>query len=356
LAMSTVLVTVCMNRKTVLPVERLKAQDLPSGPQSYVSATWRNWLREANRSTAAKHLYAGRGFAETTLAAERFGADLWVVSAGLGLVHGEEEVPAYDLTLSAGSESSVRQKVADGPFDAPLWWSDIGRRKRPKRSLFNLVSARANEQFVISVPGSYLELIEEDLLSLKTSDLSRARLVGPMSTAEIAEHLRPLVMPYDDRFNAPDSPLPGTRADFPQRVARHFLEQIWADSPDADIDEHARRVRESQGSMSWPKQVERRQLGDDEIVKVILSCWDRADGQSTKMLRVLRDEKGSQRARSLCRSLQAREATAVRTEKSGRDIALACGAQSPGERDRRLLLFYPRRILSPAEESRRSRT
>jgi hypothetical protein len=135
--MSALLVTVCTNRKTIPPIERLKAQDLPSGPQSYVSATWRDWLREANPSVAARHIYAGRGFVEATLAAERCKADLWIVSAGLGLVHGEDEVPAYDLTLFAGSESSVRQKVTDGLFDAPRWWSDIGRRKRPKRSLLN---------------------------------------------------------------------------------------------------------------------------------------------------------------------------------------------------------------------------
>ena len=290
--MGTVLVTVCTNRKTVPPAKRLQAQDLPAGPQSYVSEKWRNWLRDADPSAVAKHLYAGRGFAEAMSTAKGCGADLWIVSAGLGLVHGEEEVPAYDLTLSAGSESSVRQKVTDGPFDAPLWWSDIARRKRPKRSLFNLVRTRGKEQIVISVPGSYLELIAEDLLSLKQSDLRRVRLVGPLNTERIPERLRPLVMPYDDRFNGPDSPLPGTRADFPQRTARHFLEQISTGNLDDDVSEHAGRVQESLASMSWPTQVERRQLGDDDIVKVIFSCWERADGQSTKMLRVLRDDEG----------------------------------------------------------------
>jgi len=288
--MSAVLVTVCTNRKTIPPARRLKAQDLPSGPQSYVSETWRDWLRRATPSAAAKNLYAGRGFAEARLAAERSGADLWVLSAGLGLVQADEEVPAYDLTLSAGSESSIRQKVTDGPFDAALWWSEIGRRTRPKRSLANLVSGRPDQQIVISVSGSYLELIEKDLLSLTPSDLRRVRLIGPLSGTGIAERLQALVMPYDDRFNGPDTPLPGTRADFSQRAARHFLEQIWLGSPNAEASEHARRVRESQRSMAWPTQVERQQLADDEIVKVILSCWERADGQSARMLRVLRDE------------------------------------------------------------------
>jgi len=290
--MGLILVTACTNRKSVAPIKRLQAQDLPSGTQSLVSETWREWLRDAEPVAAAKHLYSGRGFSEATRAAVTCKAELWVVSAGLGLVHGEEPVPGYDLTLSWGSESSIRRKVTHGSFNATQWWSDLARRKRPKRSLHNLVLAHTEDQIVISIPGSYLELIEQDLLALDASQLGRVRLVGPMNTDECAERLRPLVMPYDDRFNGPDSPSPGTRADFPQRVARHFLEQILAESTSADMNEHARRVRFSLSSMSWPPQFERRQLGDDDIVKVILLCWDRAEAQSTKMLRILRDEEG----------------------------------------------------------------
>jgi DGQHR domain-containing protein len=290
--MGLVLVTVCTNRKGVPPFERLKAQDLPAGPQSYVSETWRRWLREAKPNAVARSLYSGRGFSEALSAADNYGADLWVVSAGLGLVSGEERVPAYDLTLSFGSESSIRQKVTDEPFDPASWWSDLGRARRPKRSLFNLVTSRPTDQIIISVPGSYLALIEEDLLSIGTSDLSRVRIVGPVDAARVSPRLRPLIMPYDDRFNGQDSPVPGTRADFPQRASRHFLEQIWTANRDADLSQHADLVRAALQPMARPKPIERRQLSDDEIVQVISSRWQSADGQSAKMLRVLRDDEG----------------------------------------------------------------
>lgn len=57
-----VLVTVCTNRKTIPPLERLQAKRLPSGPQETVSKIWRAWLRDAAPRIPAKKLYAGRGF------------------------------------------------------------------------------------------------------------------------------------------------------------------------------------------------------------------------------------------------------------------------------------------------------
>jgi hypothetical protein len=143
---------------------------------------------------------------------------------------------------------------------------------------------------VISLPVSYRDLVHEDLLSAGNAALRKVRLVGPLDLECVAPRLGPLVMPYDDRLNGPDSPLDGTRSDFPQRAARHFLEDACADGLADDPEEDAARVRASLRDLTWPEQANRRQLGDDEIVKVILSSWGRASGQSTKMLRLLRDE------------------------------------------------------------------
>ena len=290
--MENLLVTVCTNRKTVPSWQRIKAQDLPLGPQEYLAKLWCDWLRDADDKMPAKDLYAGRGFSEALATAHHVGADLWVISAGLGLVHGVEDVPAYDLTLSIRSDNSIQNKIMGGPFNAAQWWSDLGRRRRPKRSLANLVKSKPAARIVVSLPGSYLELILDDLLSLPFSDLNRVRIVGPLDTSAVHERLRPCVMPYDDRFNGPETPLAGTRADFSQRAARHFLEHMCVDTSSNDVNEDAARVREFLKGMAWPENAVRKQLGDDEIVKLILSCWDRSEGQSSKMLRVLRDEEG----------------------------------------------------------------
>ena len=265
---------------------------MPSGPQEAVARTWRDWLRSAEPRVPAKYLYAGRGFSEALAVVQSRQADLWIASAGLGLVHGDEEVPGYDLTLSAGSDSSIRRKVTDGPFDAALWWSDIARRRRPKRTLADLLNTHPADHIVISLPSSYLDLVQEDLLSVGGVGLRKMRLVGPLDLERVDPQLRPLVMPYDDRLNGPISPLNGTRADFPQRAARHFLENVCADGLANDAEEDAERVRASLRDLTWPEHANRKQLGDDGIVEVILSCWERASGHSTKMLRLLRDEEG----------------------------------------------------------------
>ena len=82
-------------------------------------------------------------------------------------------MPGYDLTLSAGSDSSIRRKVTDGPFDAALWWSDLARRRRPKRTLADLLGSHPAEHIVISLPGSYLDLVQEDLLSAGNAALRK---------------------------------------------------------------------------------------------------------------------------------------------------------------------------------------
>lgn len=290
--MTLALVTVCTNRKTIPPSERLQAELLPTGSQETVGKAWRDRLRSAEPRIAARKLYAGRGFREALAVVEAHKADLWIASAGLGLVHGDEEVPGYDLTLSAGAESSIRRRVTVGAFDAAGWWSDLARRRRPKRCLGALLGSNADGHVVVSLPGSYLELVQEDLLSVGTLALRRVRIVGPLDLEQVAPRLRPLVMPYDDRLNGSDSPLNGTRADFPQRAARHLLQHACADGLCDDPEEDAQRVRRSLRDLAWPEQAARRQLCDDDLVKAMLSCWDRAAGQSTKMLRLLRDEEG----------------------------------------------------------------
>jgi len=289
--MNLSLVTVCTNRKTIPPSERLQAELLPTGSQEAVGRVWRERLRDAEPRIAARNLYAGRGFCEALAVVEAHDADLWIASAGLGLVHGDEEVPGYDLTLSAGADSSIRRKVI-GAFDAANWWSIIGRRRRPKRCLAALLGSNATGHVVISLSGSYLELVQEDLLSVGTPALRRVRIVGPLDLEQVAPRLRPLIMPYDDRLNGPESPLNGTRADFPQRAARHLLEHACAEGLSDDPQEDAKRVHRSLHDLAWPEQATRRQICDDDLVKVILSCWDRAAGQSTKMLRILRDQEG----------------------------------------------------------------
>src|SRR3546814_9801405 len=57
--------------------------------------------------------------------------------------------------------------------------------------------------------------------------------------------LHPWLMPYDDRLDGCDSPLPGTRSDFASRAAHHFVEAVVLDTPKASArsEEHTSELQ-----------------------------------------------------------------------------------------------------------------
>ena len=143
---------------------------------------------------------------------------------------------------------------------------------------------------VLAISLSYYRLVEVDLLDVSDRDLERIRIVGVAPT-RVASKLKSVVMPYDDRLNGPDSPIPGTRSDFAQRCARHFVGILEA-SETGSADRHARDLTASLKEMRVPLKHRRRRLSDDEIRATIHTHWDAVNGQSSKMLRHLRDGLG----------------------------------------------------------------
>ena len=288
--MKILLVTTCTNRKTVPTAERIQASlELPRGSQEHVTEAWKGALRQPYTPLPARDLYCGRGFSEALAAEASSVGKLWIISGGLGLVAADELVPPYDLTLSPGSPNSIQDRVK-GTFDPARWWSDLARRRRPKRTLAALAKDHPDYLIAVAVSGSYLELIAADLLSLPDDDLARLRLIGPVRYEQVPDRLRTTLLPYDARLNGPDSEISGTRADFPQRALRHFVDNIWPDTRNSSAAEHAAAVESLLANHAHPSSPKRQQYPDDELIRLIIKFWDRADGQAGRMLRLLRDD------------------------------------------------------------------
>ena len=288
--MDIIIITTCTNRKTLPVYDRIQGRELKTGSQARVTDQWKTLVKRHPVRVLAKELYCGRGFGEAVAASQTAEADLWIVSAGLGLVDADEEVPAYDLTLSPGSPNTIRDKVTTEVFSPSEWWSDLARRRRPKRSLAWLVRENPSATVVIAVPFSYLLMIEDDLLSLNALDLGRIRLIGPLNRDSMDERLQTVHMPYDDRLNGKGTPIAGTRADFPQRALRRFVEKVCSQALYGNATAHAQQVEDLLSGLAPPSVPKRQQYSDDDLIELILRCWDRAEGKAGRMLRVLRDE------------------------------------------------------------------
>ena len=286
------LVTLCTNRKKRAAPSTLQARNLPIGPQEWVFAEWRRRILSCTERQPAMATYCGRGFTEALLTARVTMQPLWIISAGLGLITAEDVIPAYDLTLNSASPNSIRSRTLPLPFRPEFWWQQLNQLYAPTRSLARLVQENPHLIVVVTLSSAYIQLVTSDLISVPPVARDRVRLVGPVAPQGLSSVLQPLWMPYDARFDGPNSPNPGTRADFPQRVARHFVEQIAVRDPVATPAQHRAWVTEALATLLPASIPRRRPLDDDAILTLIAQCWDRAGGSAARMLRWLRDKEG----------------------------------------------------------------
>ena len=283
------IITACTNRKSAAREERLQASDLPLGSLEEVAGTWNTWLKQHHVHLPASELYVGRGAIEAKKAADFCSGQQWFISAGLGLVSAMENVAAYDLTVAGTGSNCVASKVRRPVFRSKDWWSAVSKKRRPARKLSRLIEANPKSLAILALPSNYLAMVADDLKELSSAGFWRLRLIGPPE-ANIPASLRPYWMPYDDRLDGPRSSCRGTRSDFPQRAMRHFLEEIWARSKLAGPERHANAVEELLADLPYPTIPKRQQLDDSELLVVIKKLWGRTEGQSSRMLRILRDE------------------------------------------------------------------
>ena len=291
--MSVLLVTPCTNRKLGSARHNaLGAQQLAAGTQHQLCKQWVGLIKAAVPVATADQLYGGRGFKEalSTVGLQR--DRLWIISAGLGLIAATHAVPAYNLTVVPGSEQCIQGRLIGETFDPARWWETLNVQLNRGFGLASLVRAHPRSTVVVTLSSAYADLVAADLLQLSPDERQRIRVVGLVTADALPETLRPNWMPYDLRFDGPNSPLRGTRADFAQRAARHFVEVICAEGSRADAGAHAKAVQMALRDLVPPTIPERISADDSYIQSIILRRWDDAGGRSSQMLRILRDDEG----------------------------------------------------------------
>lgn len=280
----TVILTACTQRKRVTHNPLLCARDLPSGKLSEVVEVWTDRLRQVKITRPAQYLYCGRSFFEAVKAAQTAQAELYIVSAGLGLVHGNDEVPSYNLTISRGNSDCVMTKL-DGNCSEADWWAALGGAD----ALLDVIE-RARQFVVIGLPSPYLRMIAPALAQLSDKLCEKVRIVGGRDVPDLDPRLEAVRLPYDDRLDGSESPLPGTKSDFASRAARHFVEEILVKAPAAPIGVH--RVQAEASMSTWTRPVTKSgaRMSDTDLKSIVRENWSRAGGRTTKLLRILRDE------------------------------------------------------------------
>lgn len=282
----SIVITSCTNRKRKPTAAGLHIASVDGGSLSAVAAAWGGRLRQSQERYPAGDLYGGRSFQEAASAARAIEAQLLIVSAGLGLIDTETAIPAYGCTVLADAADSVRARIQDD-FSLPAWWAALRGMSPFAQPLGKLVEGSGGP-ILVALSEAYLEMLAPEVAALPAGALARVRIFTRAPKSRIAPDLLPLVMPYDDRLDGPDSSIRGTRSDFASRALGHFagLEQAGSARDDAAS------VTDAIRNWQMPNKVERIRHDDAALVALMHDHWDAAGGSSSRLLRVFRDDLG----------------------------------------------------------------
>lgn len=283
-----IIVTSCTNRKKstgkVLTLEGAK----PADSLASLVRDWVGTIASATQHEVAVNLYKGRSFAEAKLAAQEIGAELYIISAGHGLIHSGDRLPSYNLTVSATPDNEFHHSLLRLQKTPSDWWQLLTQQFGGDRTLAALMDRTGTAPVLLSVPAPYLLLISQDLAGLNKGQVARLRIfTSEFGASQLPERLRCAVMPYDERLEA----LPnfgGTRVDFAQRALRHFTLVVQGHL--LPLERAKDHVLNALNALVKPVSPRREKKSDAEIAELIEQNWERLNGSSAALLRYLRDD------------------------------------------------------------------
>jgi hypothetical protein len=282
------IITNCSSRKRDTGVIPLVPVLSPAVSIAEMAKTWIDQVEQSQIRVAPLDLYQGRSFAECRVATRSTAAEFYVVSAGLGLVHADDLVPNYSLTISEGTGSLQKWLFAQGA-DSTDWWFALCQNIGTTSPISHMINAQGtNSMHLIALPSSYLEMVAPDLAQVQDDRLQTLRIFTSVAgTKTLPSKLQSAVMPYDERLEGVVNHN-GTRSDFPQRALKHFVTHLKGH--EHSLNKAKEGVEASMAASVKPTIPLREKVPNERIVELIQTHWDRHEGSASKLLRFLRDD------------------------------------------------------------------
>lgn len=170
------LITTCTNGKNGDRNNTLNLSKYSSGrtPSDLLINSWCSALNEAITTSASiyvEDLYKGGHWATVKTIIKSYPVDLWVLSAGLGLLHYKDKVVPYKATFSTGYEESIPSYSYEyvGKSFHRTWWKKINEQSvfkcRHPTSISELMKGNNQAYFIICGSPDYINAIELDVIN-----------------------------------------------------------------------------------------------------------------------------------------------------------------------------------------------
>ena len=273
----------CSSRKRIQSPRQARAVSLPVALQKVLETAWLAKLKTFERLVPAQELYSGRAANLARQCANKTSAPLYIISAGLGLVIGSENVPTYGVTVARRGDDSIPMRVR-GRFDPGAWWAAVC--SGPFSTTFDRVLERSQDRItLLALTKPYAAMVAASLAALPEELATGLRVFGWRLQDDLPASLHRSVMNYDARLEAS---LPGTRNDFAQRAMAHFVGVVLP-MGGADSETHRRQIEVALAGLVAPERVARLRASDNEILDW-LGQPTQAGGGVGRLLRRIRDQ------------------------------------------------------------------
>lgn len=298
------ILSTCTNRKRAYGENMLSLAKCSGKEWDSAIDAWLNMVFSQNSQThIARERYAGMHWQETLQCEEvikthGLDSDLWILSAGLGLIPCTFPVPLYSATFTNGPDSihnlswgnilQIREHCA-------LWWETINLRRKIKlpNSILDIPNVLSSNNCIIVICSPvYLYAIEKDLCHLETSNpnflIFCAGITNKLSA--ISPLLHRHIVPIDDRFKGISQENNGVNSALNAILAHWTLKEYCE-----KIKKSPLSIIESISSLANKlppiKKKKVVPLSDDEIIAFIKMNMD-SSSSATSLLRVLREKEG----------------------------------------------------------------
>jgi hypothetical protein len=284
----------CSHRKRRDISDGLRLRSFARTPQSRLLRSWVRALEAAPVSSVpATDLYGGEHW-QVALDLPRqaamagVGADLWVLSAGYGLLSAEQHLKPYSATFTPGHPDSATRSSHDArSAELQEWWTGLtvaNPLRAEQSSLAALADSDPTSSIIVAASRYYLEACELDLLLAASRLANPDQLIILSTSLSQTSALWEYAIPIDARLQ---HVVGGTRVALNTRAAAVAVSAINGEGPLRST--AAPLMKRLLDSQPPPRRFDRRQLADTEVKAWIEAELALKPGTSrTRLLQILR--------------------------------------------------------------------
>lgn len=163
----------CSNRKTGSLSENLLLRNVPAESVCKRAKKWAKVLTlNKGNGRPAREVYSGNHWAVArelpSMSTENLRVQLWICSAGYGLLRDDAPILPYGATFTPGHKDSVAERTNTVDFAEQLgqWWSALAScldKPSAPTTIEALVEMNPNDSFLVAMAENYLWAVSKDL-------------------------------------------------------------------------------------------------------------------------------------------------------------------------------------------------